>query len=59
MMPSFTTRPKVMFRASLRTESAHRNPSGRDILRFAESSRVLSSHWDDAVITAFMLSAIR
>ena len=53
MIFSFTTIPLVTFSVCFSTASAHKNASGRDILRLAESSSVRSSHWDDAVADAF------
>ena len=42
----------------MRTASIQRNASGIDILLFAESSRVLSNHWVDAVTAGLIASAI-
>ena len=39
--------------------AAQRNPSGMEMRRLAESSRVRSNHWTEAVMGAFMASAIR
>ena len=39
--------------------NGHRNPSGMEMRRLAESSSVRSSHWTEAVIGAFMASAIK
>src|SRR5699024_8625030 len=50
----FTTSPVVTFLISRNTASAARKASGRAILLFAESSSVLSNHWVDAVIGAFI-----
>ena len=56
---SLTWRPSVTFWARRSTASAQRNPSGIEIRRLAESSKVRSSHWVEAVMGAFMASAIR
>ena len=56
---SFTCSPSVTFCASRSTASAHRKPSGMEIRRLALSSSVRSIHWAEAVIGAFIASAIR
>ena len=56
---SLTRRPLVTFWARRRMASAHKKPSGIDRRRLAESSRVRSIHWTEAVMGAFMASAMR
>ena len=55
---SLTCRPAVTFWHSRSTASMHKKPSGMAMRRFAESSSVRSSHWTEAVIGAFIASAI-
>ena len=59
MTASLTRRPSVTFWHSRSTASAHRKPSGMAMRRLAESSSVRSIHWTEAVMGAFMASAIR
>ena len=56
---SLTRMPEATFAAMIRMASAHRKPSGREMRRLAESSSVRSSHCTEAVMGAFMASAIR
>ena len=56
---SLTWRPSVTFWARRKMASAHRKPSGMEMRRLAESSKVRSSHWTEAVMGAFMASAMR
>ena len=56
---SLTRRPAATFWHSRRMASAQRKPSGRAMRRLAESSSVRSSHGAEAVIGAFMASAMR
>ena len=59
MIFSLTTMPLVTFFTRRRIASAQRKPSGREIRRFAESSRVRSSHCTEAVMGAFIASVMR
>ena len=47
-----TCKPSMMLIAKFRTTSVPRNASGRVNRRLAESSRVRSNHWFDAVFAA-------
>ena len=55
---SFTCNPFVTFCISRRMPSQARNASGSEMRRFAESSSVRSSHCVDAVMGAFIASAM-
>ena len=55
---SFTCSPFVTFCISRRMPSQARNASGSEMRRFAESSSVRSSHCVDAVMGAFIASAM-
>ena len=55
---SFTCSPFVTFCISRRMPSQAKNASGSEMRRLAESSSVRSSHCVEAVIGAFIASAI-